>query len=91
MAPQARATRRNYMSIHLATALTADAPLIGLKSTKLLERSRQWARRRHRCASDIGPVGIPSTEERATPSSLLVGKAMLTANLLPTFYPREEE
>jgi hypothetical protein len=28
---RARATRRNYMSIHLATALAGDVPLIGLK------------------------------------------------------------
>jgi hypothetical protein len=86
LAPRARATRRNYMSIHLATALAADAPLIGLKI--------------YEAAGAKPPMGLATSPVRfgqwacrhlvngGTRDAEFVarGKAMLTANLLPTFY-----
>jgi hypothetical protein len=86
LAPQARATRRNYMSIHLATALAADAPLIGLKI--------------YEAAGAKASMGAPTSPvsfglwacrhlvEGGSRDSAFVarGKAMLTANLLPAFY-----
>ena len=86
LADRARATRRNFMSIHLATALAADAPLIGLKIFEAAGakspmaaatspvRFGLWA-----CRHLVGG-GTRDAEFVAH------GKAMLTANLLPTFY-----
>lgn len=85
LADRARATRRNFMSIHLATALAADAPLIGLKifeaaggkspmtATTSPVRFGLWACRH---LVDGGTRGAEFVAH---------GKAMLTANLLPTF------
>lgn len=86
LAPQARATRRNYMSSHLATALTADAPLIGLK---IYEAAGAKA--------PMGPATSPErfgywacrhlVDGRSRDAEFVArGKAMLIANLLPTFY-----
>jgi len=86
LAARARATRRNFMSIHLATALAADAPLIGLKI--------------YEAAGAKPPMGLATSPVRfghwacrhlvdgGTRDADFVarGKAMLTANLLPTFY-----
>jgi hypothetical protein len=82
---QARDTRRHYMSIHLATALAGDAPLLGLKIYEAAGakppmgpatspvRFGHWA-----CRHLVG--GGTRDAEFVTR-----GKAMLTANLLPTF------
>ncbi|GEP58715.1 hypothetical protein [Reyranella soli] len=86
LAARARATRRNYMSIHLATALAGDAPLIGLKI--------------YEAAGATLPMGLATSPVRfghwacrhlvdggsRDAAFVARGKAMLTANLLPTFY-----
>jgi hypothetical protein len=86
LAARARATRRNFMSIHLATALAADAPLIGLKIYEAAGAK-----------PPMGPATSPVrfghwacrhlVDGRTRDAEFVArGKAMLTANLLPTFY-----
>jgi hypothetical protein len=86
LAPRARATRRNYMSIHLATALAADAPLIGLKIYEAAGATLPMG-------PETSPVrfGLWACRHLVEGGSrdaafVARGKAMLTANLLPTFY-----
>jgi hypothetical protein len=85
LAPRARATRRDDMSIHLATALAGDAPLIGLKIYEVAGAK-----------PPMGPATSPVrfghwacrhlADGRTRDAEFVArGKAMLTANLLPTF------
>lgn len=88
LAARSRASRRNYMDVHLAGALAADAPLIGLKI--------------YDAAGMKGPME-PATSpvrfghwacrhlvDRGKRDEIFVsrGREMLTANLLPNFYRR---
>jgi len=83
---RARATRRNYMTIHLATALAADAPLLGLKIYEAAGAKPPMAPATspvhfgHWACRHLVDGGTRDAEFVAR------GKAMLTANLLPTFY-----
>jgi hypothetical protein len=86
LAFQARASRRNFMDIHLAGALAADAPLIGLK---IYEAAGMKA------PMEPPPSPVPFGHwacrhlvERGTRDETFVsrGRDMLTANLLPRFY-----
>jgi hypothetical protein len=85
LADRARATRRNFMSIHLATALAADAPLIGLKIYEAagakppMGQATSPVRFGHWACRHLVNGGTRDAEFVAR------GKAMLTANLLPTF------
>lgn len=86
LAAQARASRRNYMDDHLAVALAADAPLIGLK---IYEASGM----KPPMDSATSPVrfGLWACRhlvDRGTRDQTFVsrGRDMLTANLLPRFY-----
>lgn len=83
---EARASRRNFMSDHLAGALAADAPLIGLK---IYEASGMKPR------MEPPPSPVPfgywacrHLVDRGTRDEAFVsrGRDMLTANLLPRFY-----
>jgi hypothetical protein len=86
LAPEVRASRRNQMSLHLATALAADAPLLGLNIYEAAGMK-----------SPMGPMTSPVRfgywacrhllGDGSRDETLVAhGKAMLTANLLPTFY-----
>ena len=87
LATEVRATRCNFMSFHLAGALAADAPLIGLKIY-------EGARMQHRQSN----LPIPRTQFGHWACQHLVGgrtrdetfvangRAMLAASLLPKFY-----
>jgi hypothetical protein len=86
LAPVVRATRRNFMSFHLATALAADAPLIGLKIYEATgiqpavesEDSAVWFG--HWACRHL--VGGGTRDE----TFVARGRDMLTANLLSKFY-----
>lgn len=85
-APEVRASRRAQMSLHLATALAADAPLLGVKNYEDAGMK-----------SPMGPATSPvrfgywacrqllgdGTRDEAFVAR---GEAMLTANLLPIFF-----
>lgn len=86
LAAQARASRCNYMDDHLAGALAADAPLIGLK---IYEASGMKAP----MEAETSPVrfGLWACRhlvDRGTRDHAFVsrGRDMLTMNLLPKFY-----
>jgi hypothetical protein len=83
---EARASRREFMSGHLAGALAADAPLIGLK---IYEAAGMKPR------MEPPPSPVPFGHwacrhlvDRGTRDETFVsrGRDMLTANLLPRFY-----
>lgn len=83
---EARASRREFMSGHLAGALAADAPLIGLK---IYEAAGMKPR------MEPPPSPVPFGHwacrhlvNRGTRDETFVsrGRDMLTANLLPRFY-----
>jgi hypothetical protein len=87
LAPDVRASRRYQMSLHFATALAADAPLLGLK---IYEAAGM--------RPPMGPATLPTRFGHWACQHLLGngtrdetfvarGKAMLTANLLPIFLP----
>jgi hypothetical protein len=86
LAPEVHATRRNFMSFHLATALAADAPLIGLKiyeATSLqpsLEATDSAARFGHWACHHLIDGGTHDE------TFVTRGRDMLTENLLPKFY-----
>lgn len=89
LAPLVRATRRNFMSIHLATTLAADAPLIGLK---ILEAARMPAIEPADSAAWFGHWACRRLVQGGTRDETFVarGRDMLTANLLPKFYEGAE-
>lgn len=83
---EARASRREFMSDHLAGALAADAPLIGLKIYEA-------AGMKPRMEPPPSPVSFGHWAcrhlvDRGTRDETFVsrGRDMLTANLLPRFY-----
>ena len=86
LAAQARASRRNYMDDHLAGALAADAPLIGLKIYEAsgmkspMEAATSPVR--------FGLWACRHLVDRGTRDHTFVsrGRDMLTTNLLPKFY-----
>ncbi len=70
LAPRARATRRDYMSIHLATALAGDAPLIGLKIYEAAGGRPPMGPRDITCAFRTFGLSAPRRRRKvATPSS----------------------
>ena len=85
LADQARASRRNYMDDHLALALAADAPLIGLKIYEAagmkppMEAATSPVRFGHWACRHLVDRG---TRDQAFVSR---GREMLTANMLPRF------
>jgi hypothetical protein len=86
LASQARASRRNSMSIHLAGTLAADAPLIGLK---IYEAAGMKAPMEPATSPiRFGHWACRHLVNRGTRDELFVsrGRDMLTANLLPRFY-----
>jgi hypothetical protein len=86
LADQARASRRNYMNDHLALALAADAPLIGLK---IYEAAGMKAPMEPATSpTRFGHWACRHLVNRGTRDETFVsrGRDMLTANLLPRFY-----
>ncbi len=85
LADQARASRRNYMDDHLALALAADAPLIGLKIYEAagmktpMEAATSPVRFGHWACRHLVDRG---TRDQAFVSR---GREMLNANMLPRF------
>ena len=85
LADQARASRRNYMDDHLALALAADAPLIGLKIYDAagmktpMEAATSPVRFGHWACRHLVDRG---TRDQAFVSR---GREMLNANMLPRF------
>jgi hypothetical protein len=83
---QARASRRNYMDDHLAGALAADAPLIGLKIYEAAGMKSPM----EAVTSPVrfGHWACRHLVDRGTRDQIFVsrGGEMLTANLLPKFY-----
>ena len=86
LAPEVRATRCNFMSFHLAGALAADAPLIGLK---IYEAARMESPIDSAdSATQFGHWACQHLVSGGTRDKTFVtrGRDMLTANLLPKFY-----
>lgn len=87
LAPDVRASRRHQISLHFATALAADAPLLGLKIYEAagmkpsMEPATTPARFGHWACRHLLDNGTRDE------TFIARGKAMLTANLLPTFLP----
>jgi hypothetical protein len=85
LAAQARASRRNYMDDHLALALAADAPLIGLKIYAASEMKPPME-----AATSPVRFGLWACRhlvDRGTRDQAFVsfGRDMLNANMLPRF------
>ena len=86
LASQARASRREFMGDHLAGALAADAPLIGLK---IYEAAGMKARMEPATSPvRFGHWACRHLVNRGARDETFVsrGRDMLTANLLPRFY-----
>jgi len=85
LAPDVRASRRYQMSLHFATALAADAPLLGLK---IYEAAGMRAPMRPATSPiQFGYWACRHLLGDGTRDETFVarGKAMLTANLVPLF------
>ena len=88
LAAEVRATRCNFMSFHLAGALAADAPLIGLK---IYEGARmQSPTESADSATQFGHWACQHLVGGGTRDETFVanGRDMLAANLLPRFYQK---
>ena len=88
LAAQARASRRNSMDDHLAVALAADAPLMGLKIYEACGMKAPMG-------AETSPVrfGLWACRHLVArggrdPTFVSRGREMLTKNLLPHFYQR---
>jgi hypothetical protein len=86
LASEARATRRNFMNMHFAVALAADAPLIGLKIYEAAGTQAQMES--VTSPTRFGHWACRHLVNRGTRDETFVsrGRDMLTANLLPRFY-----
>ena len=85
-AEEVRADRRGYMSLHLATALTGDAPLLGLKIFEAAEM--RLPMEPETSPGRFGYWACRHLLDGGSRDQTLVahGKAMLMANLLPRLY-----